>query len=240
MLFAYLKRGLLAGGVAGIAYGLFIAAVANPLVGYLEHAQHGHAHSHGPAAESVVAESTTALVSIGGGLLWAVFLGGCFGIGLYLFEPALPGRSTGRRLSLAGSGFLTVSAVPWLVLPPSAPGAEQLLAVTTQFFLYGGLVVLGAAVAASGVAAYNRLVGRHRWLAVAGGIGPILAAAVLLPAVTPTIVRHPELSTELLTAYQAMVVLSQGSIWLCIATTFGWLQRRTRHESTATDPQPAT
>ena len=54
MFVAYLKRGLLAGGVAGLAYGLFMATVANPLVGYIEHAQHGH--SHAGDGGSVVAE----------------------------------------------------------------------------------------------------------------------------------------------------------------------------------------
>src|SRR6056297_1344959 len=114
MFFAYFKRGLLAGGVAGIAYGLFMAAVANPLVGYLEHVQHGH--SHAPEGGSVVAESTTAIVSVGGGLLWALFLGGCFGIALYFLEPALPGRGAAKGFVLAGSGFLTISVMPWLVL----------------------------------------------------------------------------------------------------------------------------
>jgi len=239
MLFAYLKRGVLAGGVAGLAYGLFMATVANPLVGYLEHAQHGH--SHAGEAGSAVAESTTAIVSVGGGLLWAVFLGGCFGIGLYILEPALPGRSTARRFVLAASGFLTISAVPWLVLPPFAPGAEQVLATDTRFFLYGGLVALGALVAASSVVVHSRLAEHNRWLAVAGGLTPVVAAVVVLSAVAPTLVSHPELSAELVTAYRAMVVLSQGSIWLLIAATFGWLQRRTPFESTTTEStQPAT
>ncbi len=234
MFLDYLKRGVVAGGVAGLAYGLFMATVANPLVGYLEHAQHGH--SHGAESGSVVAESTTALVSVGGGLLWAVFLGGCFGIGLYILEPALPGRSTARRFVLAASGFLTISAVPWLVLPPFAPGAEQVLGTDTRFLLYGGLVGLGALVAASGVAAHNRLADRNRWLAIAAGVAPVVAAVVVLPAVAPPLVSHPELSAELVTAYRAMVVLSQGSIWLVIAGTFGWLQRRSGVETAVSDP----
>ncbi|ESS08188.1 MAG: hypothetical protein A07HN63_02208 [uncultured archaeon A07HN63] len=89
------------------------------------------------------------------------------------------------------------------------------------------------------MAAHNRLADRNRWLAVAGGIAPVVAAVVVLPAVAPTLVRHPELSAELVTAYRAMVVLSQGSIWLLIAGTFGWLQRRSGVETTVSDsPQP--
>ena len=238
MFFTYFKRGLLSGGVAGLAYGLFMATVANPLVGYLEHAQHGH--SHAPEGGSVVAESTTAIVSVGGGLLWALFLGGCFGIALYVLEPALPGRGAVKGFVLAASGFLTVSVTPWLVLPPFAPGAEQALATDTRFALYAGLVVLGGAIAASSILAYNRSKSRGRGVAVVAGTTPVVAAVVVLPLVSPTLVTHPELSADLVAAYRAMVVLSQGSIWLLIAATFGWLQRRTPFESTTTDPTQAT
>ena len=239
MLFAYLKRGLLAGGVAGIAYGLFMATVANPLVGYLEHAQHGH--SHAPEGGTVVAESTTALVSVGGGLLWALFLGGCFGIALYFLEPALPGRGAAKGFVLAASGFLTISVTPWLVLPPFAPGADQALSTDIRFALYGGLVVLGGAIAATSVLAYNRIEPQSRGLAAVAGATPVVATVVVLPLVSPTLVSHPELSADLVAAYRAMVVLSQGSIWLLIAATFGWLQRRNLLESTTTkSPQPTS
>ncbi|MFC7042109.1 CbtA family protein [Halonotius sp. GCM10025705] len=238
MLFAYLKRGLLAGGVAGIAYGLFMATVANPLVGYLEHAQHGH--SHAPDGGSVVAESTTALVSVGGGLLWALFLGGCFGIALYFLEPALPGRGAAKGFVLAASGFLTISVTPWLVLPPFAPGAEQVLGTDTRFALYAGFVALGGLIAASSVLVYNRSRSLGRGLAAVAGATPVVAAVVVLPLVSPTLVSHPELSADLVAAYRAMVVLSQGSIWLLIAATFGWLQRRTPFESTTTEPTQPT
>lgn len=239
MVFAYLKRGLLAGSVAGVAYGLFMATVANPLVGYLEHAQHGH--SHAPEGGSVVAESTTAIVSVGGGLLWALFLGGCFGIALYFLEPALPGRETAKGFVLATSGFLTISVTPWLVLPPFAPGAEQVLGTDTRLALYAGLVVLGGAIAASSVIGYNRIKARSRGLAIVAGATPVVATVVVLPLVSPTLVSHPDLSADLVAAYRAMVVLSQGSIWLLIAATFGWLQRRSLFESTTTEPtQPTT
>lgn len=238
MLFAYLKRGLLSGGVAGLAYGLFMATVANPLVGYLEHVQHGH--NHAPDGGSVVAESTTAIVSVGGGLLWAIFLGGCFGIALYFLEPALPGRGAAKEFVLAASGFLTVSVTPWLVLPPFAPGAEQALGTNTRFALYAGLVALGGAIAASSVLTYNRVEPRNRALAVVAGATPVVAAVVVLPLASPTLVSHPELSANLVAAYRAMVVLSQGSIWLLIAATFGWLQRRTPFESTTTEPTQPT
>jgi len=222
---AYLKRGVLAGGVAGIAYGLFMAFVANPLTEYLHHAGHDHGH-HAADSARVVAESTTALVSIGGGLLWAIFLGGVFGLAMFVFEPALPGHETVRSYVLAGCGFLTVSATPWLVLPPAAPVAEHLYPVDTRLAIYGGLVLLGAAVSAAAIVSYRRTAARHRLLGVAAGLAPIAGTMILLPVVTPTVVTHPGLSTDLVAAYQAMVVVGQAGLWLLLAATFGWLQRR--------------
>lgn len=226
MLFDYLKRGLLAGGVAGVAYGLFLAFVANPLVTVLEHTQHDHGHTQHADPAHVVSESTTALASIGGGMLWAIFLGGSFAVALYLSEPALPGRRPIRSSLLAGAGFLTISVTPWVVLPPSAPGAEQLYGVDTRLAIYASLVVLGAIISVTAILAYKRIAPRDHRLGVVAGAVPIFATIVLLPALTPTVVTHPGLQPDLVAAYQAMVVLSQTGIWVLLVATFDWLQRR--------------
>lgn len=234
MIYQYLRRGVLAGTVTGLAYGLFVAFVANPLGEYLHHAQHdhGHGHDHGHEHAHAVSETTTAIVSTGSGVLWAIFLGGVFAIALYVLEPALPGRGAGSAFVLAGAGFLTVSAIPWLVLPPAAPGAEQLYGIETRLAIYVGLVALGAVVSAAAIVAYKRAASRHRGLGIVGAGIPIVAIAIALPSLTPTIVAHPGLSGELVSAYQAMVVLGQAAIWAMLATTVGWLQGRERASET--------
>ncbi|MFC4438097.1 MULTISPECIES: CbtA family protein [Natrialbaceae] len=235
MIYQYLRRGVLAGAVTGIAYGLFVAFVANPLGEYLHHAQrdrgHGHDHAHEPA--HAVSETMTAVVSTGSGVLWAIFLGGVFALALYLLEPALPGRGTGSAFVLAGAGFLTVSVIPWLVLPPAAPGAEQLYGIETRLAIYVGLVAFGAAVSAAAIVAYDRAPPRHRSLGIVAAGVPIVATAIVLPPLTPTIITHPGLSGELVSAYQGMVVLSQAAVWATLAATFGWLQGRERPSETA-------
>lgn len=233
----YLKRGVGAGGVAGLAYGLFMAFVANPLTAYLEHSHHDHAH-HAAESATAVAESTAAIASIGGGLLWAIFLGGVFGIGLFVFEPAIPGTGAIRSYVLAGVGFVTISATPWLVLPPSAPGSERLYAVDTRLAIYGGLVVLGALVSATAISLYRRTVSSHRLFGLATGVVPIVAMIIVVPALTPTVVTHPEVSTDLVAAYQAMVVAGQAGIWLLIAVTFSWLERRDGSTAVAQSTDP--
>lgn len=229
----YLKRGVLAGGVAGGAYGLFLAVVANPLIESIHELQHDHGHA---AAEStaIVAESTTNIVSVGGGLLWGVFLGGLFGLGFFLLEPAVPGRKAGKPYLLAGLGFLTVSVTPWLVVPPATPVSEQLYSVDARLAIYGGLVLVGATISAAAVDLYRRTATRNRLLGIAVGAVPIVGGIALLALVGPPTVSHPGLSTDLVVAFQAMVAVGQAGIWLLIAATFGWLQRR----SGATVSQP--
>lgn len=229
MVYGYLKQGVLAGGVAGVAYGLFVAIVANPLTESIHELQHDHGHA-GESA-SVVAESTTAIVSVGGGLLWAIFLGGLFALALFVFEPAIPGSPTVKPYVLAGAGFLTISVTPWLVLPPTTPGAEQLYTVEGRLAIYGGLVLAGAAVSVAAVSIYNRFTKNGPAVGVAAGVTPIVGTILVLPAVTPTVVTHPGLSTDLVAAYQGMVVVGQAGLWLLVAATFSWLHRR---ESSAT------
>ena len=235
-MFDYLRYGLAAGGVAGVAYGLFMATIATPMTEALHHAGH---HGHHAAKSAVVADSTTTtLVSIGGGLLWAILLGGGFGLAMFVFEPALPGLAAVRSAVLAACGFLTVSAVPWLVVPPATPLSEHAYGIDTRLAIYGGLVGVGAAVAAVAVAGYRRIAPRHRALGVAVGVAPIVGTAVVLPAITPTVVTHPGLPTDLVAAYEAMVAVGQAGIWLVIAATFGWLQDRAGPSSLAGSTKP--
>lgn len=221
MLADYLRRGIIAGFAAGLGYGLYVTFVGNPLTEYLHDAghDHGHGHDHGTA----VSETTNALVSAGSGVLWAILLGGLFAVAFYVFEPALPGSTRVKSYVLAGAGFLSVSATPWLVLTPAAPGAEQAYPVETRLAIYGALVVLGVVVSAVAIVAFTRAPSRRLGL-VAGAI-PILAVAVVLPTATPTVVTHPTLADELVAVYRALVAFSQAGIWLAIAASFDWLRR---------------
>lgn len=231
MIHEYLQRGVAAGLVAGLAYGLYMVLVGNPLSEYVHEAghEHGHdGHDHGHVHEEaghVVSETTTAIVSAGSGVLWAIFLGGVFAIALYLFEPALPGRGDVKAFVLAGAGFFSISITPWLALPPAAPGAENLYGIDTRLAMYLGFVVVGLAVSAAAIVAYNRVRTRHVGVGILAGAVPILAAVVTIPALTPTVVTHPDLPAELVAAYQGLAVLSQATLWMLIAGTFTRLGR---------------
>lgn len=232
MLVEYLKRGVAAGVVAGVLYGLFLAVVANPLIEYMEHLEHDHGHGHGDHAH-VVSETTTAIVSVGSGVLWAILLGGVFGLAYYVFEPALPGTQSIKTTVLAGAAFLTVSVIPWLVIPPAAPGAEQAFTNDLRLLIYAGLMVVGALVATLAILSYRRTASEYGVTAGAlVGIGVVVIAGVVISISTPTIVTGGEMPADLVVAFQGLVVLSQAAIWLVIAVGFEWFGNFTETTTT--------
>ncbi|MFC6614804.1 CbtA family protein [Halopenitus salinus] len=136
----YVLRGVKAGLVAGLVFGLFVAVVANPLVAFADELGHGeaaieadgdpgaagadHDHDgsshdatdHGVVGETghdhgVVSATTTSVVSIASSVLWGVLLGAVvFGGGFYLLEPVLPGDSGSATPDVAAGSAGFLSA----------------------------------------------------------------------------------------------------------------------------------
>ncbi|MCU4799069.1 CbtA family protein [Halobacteria archaeon HArc-gm2] len=227
----YLERGALAGVVGGLAYGLFVALVANPFVAGLETFESGHGHAGEPAVSSL----TTSLVSIGGGVLWGLLFGiVAFGIAYYFLEPVLPGDPVTRRLVLAGAGFLTVSGAPWLVLPPQPPGVEQSLASGARTAWYGGMMVAGAGVSVLAGVVYRRLAARRPAVRTAASLAPLCLLA--LPVVlTPANAVHGGVPAGLVVAFRWTVVFGQVVLWATLAGVHAWLADSTVQSAEAAD-----
>ncbi|QLK26693.1 CbtA family protein [Natrinema zhouii] len=251
MLVDYLERGVLAGAIAGIAYGAYMALVANPLIGYMEtvadsaessehaHGAGEHAHEAGEHAHAAgehahaVSEATTAAVSVGSGVLWGILLGGVFALAFYFLEPALPGRGRVKTYVLAGAGFLTVSVAPWLVLPPTTPGAEQAFDPTLRIGIYVGMMAIGGLVAAASIYGYGRVSARSRPLGIAAVAIPIITLVAVTAIAAPTIVEPGTMPVDLVTAFRGLTALSQAALWALVAGCFGWLQSRASPRSAA-------
>jgi hypothetical protein len=222
----YLARGVKAGLVAGLVFGVFVALVANPLVGFADGAGHGadeHTGAEGQH-ESAVSATVNHAVSVVAGGLWGVLLGAVvFGVCFYFLEPTLPGTGATKSFVLAGLGFVTVSGAPWLVLPPRPPGVEQSLATGTRISLYAGAMVAGAAVCLLSVALFGRLVERRgRLVASLAAVLPfgLLAVPALL---APTNAVTHGLSTDLAAGVVGLVVFGQLLVWFLLAATHAWL-----------------
>lgn len=222
-MYGTLKRGVAAGALAGLAYGLFTWLVVNPLIAVMEglaHEGHGHGHEHGHHAGEhahAVSEATTAVVSAGGGVLWGILLGAAFGVAYFLLEPALPGGRA-KPYALAGAGFLAVSGAPWLALPPTPPGADQLLSPGLRLAIYGGMMLLGALAAATALLAYDRLAPRRRSEALVAAAVP-LAALVAVAAVVPANLGGG-VPADLAAAFRWLVAFGQAGLWTLIAAAF--------------------
>jgi hypothetical protein len=212
MLYDYLRRGLTAGALAGLALGGYVALVGNPLVERLDDA--GHAHG-------VVAAATTNFASVAAGVLWGVLLGVvAFGVAYYFLEPALPGGVVARSYLLGAAGFVTVSGAPWLVLPPRPPGVEGPLGPDASLALYAGAMLAGALACALAGAAYRRLRPRGRVVATSAAGVPL--AALLAGAALAPVPGRP----VAVDAFLLVVVGGQAGLWCVLAGANAWLFRR--------------
>lgn len=232
MLTEYATRGLKAGVVAGIAFGLFMALIGNPFVAYAEtFEQVGHHHHGGP----VVSGAVTTIVSIVGGILWGILFGiVVFGVVFYFLEPAIPGGVGTKSYVLGAAGFITVSGAPWLVLPPQPPGVEQALAVDTRLTWYLIMIAVGALACVLSGYVYTAVRSRYgKALGLLGAVGPLCLlpiAAVIAPANSAS----GPIPADVTYLFQMVVIMGQVGLWFVLATAHMWLSRRQDdHEQTA-------
>lgn len=237
MLAAYALRGLKAGAIAGLAFGLFVVLVASPLVAVAEerageHAAGEHtdgaAHEHEPAQDhvdvgplSVPTAALSTLTNLLGGLGWGVLLGVGFGIAFYLLEPAVPGAGDTPVHLLGAAGLLVVSGAPWLAVPPQLPGVEGMTRAVHGLW-YGGAMLVAAVASLAAGGLYRRLsAGSDRPVAMLVAALP-LAALLALPVVSPA-TGAPDALTA---AYRGVVLVGQVGLWLVLTTAFARFHRR--------------
>lgn len=232
MLFAHLRRGLIAGSIGGVVYGLFVATVVVNLVEVAESFESG-------GHEAAVSATTTIVISVGGGVLWGLFLGIItFGVVYYLFEPAIPGRTTTRSYLLGAAGFITVSGAPWLVLPPLPPGVEQALSNDVRLLWYAVMLVGGAAACGAAAYLYDRFVdqsGKAFAVTIAGLPFLLLVGASLLAPANPT---SGELPAGIRSAFRWTVVFGQMTLWFVLASVHAWSGDR-RDDPSIDEPETA-
>lgn len=224
MLTNYVLRGMKAGVVAGVAFGLFVALVGNPLIGYAETFEES-GHGGGP----VVTGAVTTLVSIGGGVLLGILIGAVFlGAVFYFLEPAIPGEGGTKSYLMAAAGFVTVSGAPWLVLPPQPPGVEQSLPVETRLPLYMGMMVAGAVACGLSGYAFNRLrVRSGRPAAFVGALVP-LGLLLVVATVAPANAVSGPIPGDLAAVFRTITGTGQVGLWFVLASVHAWLLGRKR------------
>lgn len=220
----YVVRGIKAGIIAGVLFGVFVAIVTNPLIGYAETFESNDSGT-GPVIDSSIAKIT----SIVGGVVFGVLLGGIvFGGAFYFLEPAIPGTGWMQSYVLAAAGFITVSGAPWLVFPPQPPGVTQTLPPGVRITWYLVMMVTGAMACGLSGAMYTHLRGRYsRSSAVLGALVPF-ALVVVVAVLSPANTTGGPLPDSIATVFLVTTVGGQIGLWFVLASVHAWFHSRPR------------
>lgn len=231
-MYGHLRRGAAGGLGGGAAYGLYVALVGNPLTHHVEAATHHageHGAEHGGEEASLVGETLVNVVSVLGSVALGLVLGlVVFGVVAYFLEPALPARAESSLLGLGG--FLTVSGVPWLVVPPAAPGVESSMATRPAISLYIAMMAIGGLACLSALAAYSRTADRGSVPATAAALALFAAIVGVAVLLAPSVSHHGEVPADLQAAYTGVIVVGQLGLWGVTAAAhdvLGGARRRT-------------
>ncbi|MFD3577877.1 CbtA family protein [Streptomyces sp. NPDC058644] len=230
-----LGRGLVAGGVAGLAAGLFSLLLAEPLMDRAIRAEekrtaaqeHAHAARH---HEELFTRST----QHGGLVVTAVVAGLAVGV-LFAVAYALVHRRDPhsapwpRALTFAGAAFLALSLLPGLRYPANPPGVGDAGTVGERQTMWLAAVAIGVLGTLLTWQVYVRLAARSvpaRQLAAALTTVAVLAALFLLP-------DNPDpvpVDAALLWDFRVLSVASHALLWSVFAAVFGALGLRAVRE----------
>ncbi|HSK60498.1 MAG TPA: CbtA family protein [Actinomycetospora sp.] len=264
---SFVLRGVLAGAVAGVVAWLFSLVFAEPQIEAAIAYEEGRGAAEealavaagaapvGGGEEEVVSRGVQATIGVGVGM---VGIGVALGLLLAVAYTLLHGRVALRprvlALLVAGAGFLTLYATPFVKYPanPPAVGADETVGDRTALYLamvIGSLVALGVAVAlARAVRAragtWNAaLVGGAAYVALAAvlmavlpGLGELtINAAAGGPRVaeTPLPLRDPAgtivfpgFDADVLYSFRLASFTAQALLWGVLGLVFGGLVER--------------
>ena len=240
-----LRRGALAGVLAGLASAAVIWLVVEPVIRRalaIEDARGQHAHGGGQSGLGLPASllahgdepivSRTAQVVAGGvtAVLVGLAVGVVFSIVFARMRDRLPGRGDlGRALVLTAVGFAAVSLLPGLKMPANPPAVGDPDTVGQRTTLYVLVLLLGVALALAVPALDRALAGRvevpTRWaldvLAVVVGVALVFALVPGTPDVVPA-----DVPADLLWDFRLASLAQLATMWLALGVSFGLLMDR--------------
>jgi len=152
MIADYIKRGLASGIAGGTVFALYLFFIVSP---YIEAIEAIHTESHHSSADAILTVSS--FIDIGSSILWGMLLGLIFAAFYYIFEVSIPGSKIHKPFLLAGAGFMAISGLPWLLLPPSLEPVVQRLSQTTRTVMYIVSIGSGAFTAGATMYVYRRI-----------------------------------------------------------------------------------
>ncbi|MGW6059891.1 CbtA family protein [Streptomyces sp. NPDC055189] len=234
-----LGRGLVAGGAAGFAAGLFSLLLAEPLMDRAIRAEEKRAaaQEHASGAAQHHEELFTRSTQHAGLVITAVVAGLAVGI-LFAVAYALVHRRDPRAapwpraLAFAGAAFVAVSLLPGLRYPANPPGVGDSATVGERQALWLASVAIGILGMFLVRQVYVRMSARAvpvRQIAAALTGVAVLAVLFLLP-------DNPDpvpVDAKLLWDFRVLSIASHALLWAVLAAVFGGLGLRAVREGAA-------
>jgi predicted cobalt transporter CbtA len=241
---ALLRRGLLAGALAGLLMGAFGLLLVEPVMdravqmesarsAVTEAQEHEHAgasagHHHGPEAVEVFTRGEQHLGLLVATVVTGLAIGVLFAVTYALVHRADPARDPWRRsLRLAAAGFVGAALLPFLRYPANPPGVGD--SGTVGLRTIGWLAAIGLGlIAVAGAWRLNSWLAERqtfepvRHLAVAAVPVAVLAAMFLLPD-NPDALPVP---AGMLWDFRVFSIASMALQWAALGAGFGLLNAR--------------
>lgn len=241
-----LRRGVLAGMLAGLAAAVVIWLVVEPVIRralVIEDMRTMHGGQSAPsgllahggdeplvsrAAQVVGAAVTSVIVGVAVGVIFAVVFA--------RVRERLPGRGDfGRSMVLASIGFAAVSLLPALKIPANPPAVGDPSTVGRRTLLYAVVLLLGLAVALVVPLLDRRLAGRGLQASARWAVD-IVAVVVLLGLVLALVPGTPDrvpadVPADLVWDFRLASLAQLAALWLTLGVTFGLLLERAGRRS---------
>ncbi|MGH3980479.1 MAG: CbtA family protein [Pseudonocardiaceae bacterium] len=175
----FLRQGVAAGSVAGVATALATLLLVEPPLRAALVIEESRPTTAGEAAPELVGRT----VQVAGGMVAAVVVGMAVGVVFaVVFAKArhvLPGSTDlGRSAALASAGFAVFALLPALKYPANPPGVGDPATVSARTWMYASLLVAGVLIAVTALALQGSMRRRHREL----GPRTVLVATLIVIA----------------------------------------------------------
>jgi predicted cobalt transporter CbtA len=234
-----LRRGVLAGMLAGLAAAVVIWLVVEPVIRRALVIEDRRGMHGGQSAGLPMHGGDEPLVSraaqvVGGGVtavIVGVAVGVVFAVVFARLRDRLPGSGDfGRALVLAAIGFAAVSLLPALKIPANPPAVGDPSTVGRRTMLYAVTLLLGVAIAVVVPALDRWLAGRvtvpsTRWaldvVAVVLLVGLVMAFVPGTPDQVPA-----DVPADLVWDFRLASLAQLAALWLTLGLTFGLLLER--------------
>lgn len=241
-----LRRGVLAGVLAGLAAAVMIWLVVEPVIRralVIEDRRSMHGGQSAPAGlvahggdEPLVSRAAQVVGGAVTSVVVGVAVGVIFAVVFARVRERLPGAGDfGRSVVLASIGFAVVSLLPALKIPSNPPAVGDPSTVGRRTMLYAVVLLLGVAVAVA-VPMLDRRLARRGVVASTRWAVDIAVVVVLLGVVLVLVPGAPErvpadVPADLVWDFRLASLAQLAALWLTLGVTFGLLLERVARRS---------